>query len=127
MPTSSIDRDDRPIAGRILRAQIGTGAALALLCLAIWGRNGFVSALFGAGTAVIANAYRTFKALQPARTARRALWQLYLAELVNFALTIALFLVAGRWPHVRWLAMLLAYMGTIIALWWVPLVSTGRT
>jgi hypothetical protein len=42
-------------------------------------------------------------------------------------LTVALFLVAGRWPHVHWLALLLAYVGTIIALWWVPLVSTGRT
>jgi F0F1-type ATP synthase assembly protein I len=106
--------------------QIVVGAALALVCFAIWGRNGFVSALFGAGIAVIANAYRTFKALQPARTARRALGQLYLAELVNVVLTIALFLVAGRWPHVQWLGMLLAYVGAIAALWWVPLVSTRR-
>jgi F0F1-type ATP synthase assembly protein I len=103
------------------------GAALALFSLAIWGRSGFVSALFGAGTAVVANAYRTFKALQPARTARRALWQMCLAELVNFVLTIALFLVAGRWPHVQWLPLLLTYAGTMVALWWVPLLSPGHS
>jgi F0F1-type ATP synthase assembly protein I len=101
------------------------GAALALACAGIWGRNGFVSALFGAGTAVVANAYRTFKALQPARTAGRALGQLLLAEFVNVALTIALFLTAGRWPHVQWPAMLLAYAGTIMTLWWVPMVATS--
>jgi F0F1-type ATP synthase assembly protein I len=119
--------DDRPIAGRILRMQVAVGAALALVCFAIWGRVGFVSALMGAGIAVVANAYRTFKALQPARTARRALGQMYLAELVNFVLTIALFLLAGRWPRVAWPALLLAYVGTIVVLWWVPLVSTSRS
>jgi F0F1-type ATP synthase assembly protein I len=125
VPTSS-DSAERSVAGRILRTQIWVGVALALVCLGVWGRNGFVSALFGAGTAVVANAYRTFKALQPARTARRALGQMYLAELVNFALTVALFLMAGRWPHVHWPAMLLAYAGTIVTLWWVPLVATRQ-
>jgi F0F1-type ATP synthase assembly protein I len=125
VPTSSSD-PDRPIAGRVLRAQMGVGAVLSLACFAIWGRSGFVSALIGAGIAVIANAYRTFKALQPASTARRALGKLYLAELVNFGLTIALFLVAGRLPHVQWLALLLTYVGTIVALWWVPLMASTR-
>jgi F0F1-type ATP synthase assembly protein I len=126
VPTSSSDSDDRPIAGRILRTQMGVGAAIALAGLAVWGRNGFVSALVGAGTAVIANAYRTFKALQPASTPRRALGQMYLAELVNFALTVALLLLAARMPHVSWPALLLAYVGTLIVLWWVPMAAAGR-
>jgi F0F1-type ATP synthase assembly protein I len=105
---------------------MGVGAALALACLPVWGRNGFVSALVGAGTAVIANAYRTYKALQPARTARQMLRQLYLAEFVNFALTIALFLLAARMPHVSWPALLLAYVGTLVVLWWVPLAAARR-
>ena len=83
------------LAGRILRMQIGIGAAAGLIGLAIWGRMGLISALVGAATCVIGNAYRTYKSLQPARTARQALGQLYLGELVNFVLTIALFLAAA--------------------------------
>jgi F0F1-type ATP synthase assembly protein I len=126
VPTSSSDSDDRPLAGRILRTQIGVGAAVALASLAIWGRIGLISALVGAATGVIGNAYRTFKALQPARTPRRALGQLYLGELVNFVLTVALFLLAARMPHVSWAALLLAYVGTLIVLWWVPFLSPAR-
>jgi F0F1-type ATP synthase assembly protein I len=126
VPTSSSDSDDRSLAGRILRTQIAVGAAVALASLAIWGRIGLISALVGAATGVIGNAYRTFKALQPARTPRRALGQLYLGEFVNFVLTIALFLLAARVPHVSWPALLLAYVGTLVVLWWVPLASPAR-
>jgi F0F1-type ATP synthase assembly protein I len=126
VPTSSSDSDDRQLAGRILRTQIGVGAAIALASLPLWGRIGLISALAGAATGVIGNAYRTFKALQPARTPRRALGQLYLAELVNFVLTIALLLLAARMPHVSWPALLLAYVGTLVVLWWVPFASPAR-
>jgi F0F1-type ATP synthase assembly protein I len=126
VPTRSSDSDDRPLAGRILRAQIAVGAAVALVSGCVWGRFGLVSALIGAATCVIGNAYRTFKSLQPARTARRALGQLYLGELVNFVLTIALFLAAARMPHVSWPALLLAYVGTLVVLWWVPLASPAH-
>jgi len=126
VPTSSSDSDDRSLAGRILRTQIAVGAVVALASLCVWGRIGLVSALLGAATGVIGNAYRTFKALQPARTPRRALGQLYLGEFVNFVLTIALFLLAARVPHVSWPALLLAYVGTLVALWWVPLASPAR-
>jgi F0F1-type ATP synthase assembly protein I len=126
VPTSSSESDDRPVAGRILRTQIGVGAAVALGSLCVWGRSGMISALVGAGTGVVANAYRTFKALQPARTPRRALGQLYLGELVNFVLTIALFLLAARMPHVSWAALLLAYIGTLVVLWSVPFASAAR-
>jgi F0F1-type ATP synthase assembly protein I len=126
VPTSSSDSDDRQLAGRILRTQIGVGAAIALASLPLWGRIGVISALAGAATGVIGNAYRTFKALQPACTARRALGQLYLAELVNFVLTVALLLLAARMPHVSWPALLLAYVGTLVVLWWVPFASPAR-
>jgi F0F1-type ATP synthase assembly protein I len=126
VPTSSSDLDDRSLVGRILRMQIAVGAAVALASLCVWGRIGLVSALAGAATGVIGNAYRAFKALQPARTARRALGQLYLAELVSFVLTIALLLLAARMPHVSWPALLLAYVATLVVLWWVPFASTAR-
>jgi F0F1-type ATP synthase assembly protein I len=51
---------------------------------------------------------------------------LYLAELVNFVLTIALLLLAARMPHVSWPALLLAYVGTLVVLWWVPFASPAR-
>jgi F0F1-type ATP synthase assembly protein I len=123
VPTSSSDSDDRPLGGRILRTQLGVGGAIALLSLCVWGRMGMISALVGAATCVIGNIYRTYKSLQPAGTARQALGQLYLGELVNFVLTIALFLAAARVPHVSWPALLLAYVGTLVVLWWVPLAS----
>ena len=98
MPTSS-DSDIRPLASRILLVQTGAGAAVALVCLLVWGRYACVSALAGAGTGVVANMYMTFKALQPARTPRRALGQLYLGQLVKVGLTVALFMLAARMPH----------------------------
>ena len=127
MPTSSSDSDDRPLAGRILRTQIGVGAAVALASLCVWGRMGLISALVGAATCVIGNIYRTYKSLQPASTARQALGQLYLGELVNLVLTIALFLAAARVPHLSWPALLLAYVGALVVLWWVPLASPRHT
>jgi F0F1-type ATP synthase assembly protein I len=127
VPTSSSDSDDRPLGGRILRTQIGVGAAVALASLCVWGRVGLISALIGAATCVLGNAYRTFKSLQPASTARQALGQLYLGELVNLVLTIALFLAAARLPHLSWPALLLAYVGTLVVLWWVPMASPRHT
>jgi F0F1-type ATP synthase assembly protein I len=126
VPTSSSDSDDQPLAGRILRAQIVVGAGVAVVALAIWGVTGLVSALIGAATGVTGNAYRTYKVLQPARTARLALRQVYLGEFVNVALTIALLSLAARVPHLSWLALLLAYAGTLGALWWVPFASPAR-
>jgi len=49
VPTSSIS-DIRPLASRILLVQTGAGAAVALVCLLVWGRYACVSALAGGGT-----------------------------------------------------------------------------
>ena len=126
VPTSNSDSGNRPVAGRILRMQIGVGAAVALLSLAIWGRTALMSALVGAATGVIANAYMMFKALRPARTARAALAAVYVGQIVKFALTIAAFLWAARIPHVSWLALMSAYVGTLAVSWWVPTAETPR-
>jgi ATP synthase protein I len=126
VPTSS-DSDIRPLASRILLVQTGAGAAVALVCLLVWGRYAWVSALAGAGTGVVANMYMTFKALQPARTPRRALGQLYLGQLVKVGLTVVLFMAAARIPHVSWPALLIAYLATLVVFWWVPLASAPRT
>jgi len=126
MPTGS-DSDIRPLASRILLVQTGAGATVALVCLLVWGRYAFVSALAGAGTGLVANLYMTFKALQPARTPRRALGQLYLGQLVKVGLTVALFMLAARLPHVSWPALLIAYLATLVVFWWVPFSAASRT
>ena len=126
MPTSS-DSDIRPLASRILLVQTGAGAAVALVCLLVWGRYACRSALAGALTGVVANMYMTFKALQPARTPRRALGQLYLGQLVKVALTVALFVLAARMPHVSWPALLIGYLATLVVFWWVPFASAPCT
>ena len=126
MPASS-DSDIRPLASRILLVQTGAGAAVALVCLLVWGRYACRSALAGALTGVVANMYMTFKALQPARTPRRALGQLYLGQLVKVALTVALFVLAARMPHVSWPALLIGYLATLVVFWWVPFASAPCT
>ncbi len=126
MPTSS-DSDIRPLASRILLVQTGAGAAVALVCLLVWGRFACFSALAGALTGVVANMYMTFKALQPARTPGRALGQLYLGQLVKVALTVALFVLAARMPQVSWPALLSAYLATLVVFWWVPFAAVPRT
>ncbi|HEX2790222.1 MAG TPA: ATP synthase subunit I [Steroidobacteraceae bacterium] len=125
MPISS-DADIRPLASRILLVQTGAGAAVALVCLLVLGRYACVSALAGAATGVAANLYMTFKALHPARTPRRALAQLYLGQLVKVALTVVLFMLAARVPHVSWPPLLIAYVATLVVFWWVPFASAPR-
>jgi ATP synthase protein I len=126
VPTSS-DSDIRPLASRILLVQTGAGATVALVCLLVWGRYACISALAGAGTGLVANLYMTFKALQPARTPRRALGQLYLGQLVKVGLTVALFMLAARLPYLSWPALLIAYLATLVVFWWVPFAATPRT
>src|ERR1700728_4216090 len=125
VPTNS-DSDIRPLASRILLVQTGAGAAVALVCLLVWGRYACISALAGAGTGLVANLYMTFKVLRPARTPRRALRQLYLGQLVKVALTVALFMLAARMPHLGWPALLIAYAATLGVFWWGPVVTRPR-
>lgn len=119
MPKSS-ESDIRPLARRILLLQGGAGLAVALACLAIGGRDVCISALAGTITGVVANMYMTFKALQPARTPQGALGRLYFGQLIKVAVTVALFICAGRLPHLSWPALLVAYLATLVVFWWVP-------
>ena len=128
VPTSDSDSGNRlagarPAVGRILRMQIGVGAVVALSSLALGGRRALISALIGATTGVVANAYMMFKALRPAGSARAALGQLYMGQLAKVALTIAAFLWAARMPNVSWLALMSAYVGTLSVSWWLPLTT----
>ncbi len=124
MPISR-DSDTRAIGVRILLVQTGAGATVALVCLLVWGRYACLSALAGAGTGIIANMYMTFRALQPARTPRRALGQLYLGQLVKVGLTVALLMLAARMPRVSWPALLIAYLATLVVFWWVPFAAAS--
>ena len=136
VPTSNSDSDNRPaaarlagarlIAGRILKMQVCVGAAVALISFAFKGRPALMSALAGAATGVVANAYMMFKALGATRSARGALGQLLMGQLVKIALTIAAFLWAARIPHVSWLALMCAYVGTLAVVWLVPLLTPDR-
>jgi F0F1-type ATP synthase assembly protein I len=96
---------------------------VALASLGVGGRTALISALVGAATGVIANAYMMLKALRPARTARAALAALYMGQVVKLALTIAAFMWAARIPHVSWLALMSAYVGILAVSWWVPMVA----
>ncbi len=124
MPISR-DSDTRALGVRILLVQTGAGATVALVCLLVWGRYACLSALAGAGTGIIANMYMTFRALQPARTPRRALGQLYLGQLVKVGLTVALLMLAARMPQVSWPALLIAYLATLVVFWWVPFTAAS--
>jgi ATP synthase protein I len=121
----SRDSDTRALGVRILLVQTGAGATVALVCLLVWGRYACLSALAGAGTGIIANMYMTFRALQPARTPRRALGQLYLGQLVKVGLTVALLMLAARMPQVSWPALLIAYLATLVVFWWVPFTAAS--
>ena len=118
--------NDRPVAGRILRMQIAVSAVVVLASLALKGRMGLVSALIGAATGVIANAYMMLKALRPARSASGALGALLMGQIVKVALTVAAFIWAARIPHLSWLALMCAYAGTMVVVWWVPLMASPR-
>jgi ATP synthase protein I len=123
----SRDSDLRPLGVRILLVQTGVGATVSLVCLLVWGRYACLSALAGAATGIIANMYMTFKALQPARTPRRALGQLYLGQVVKVGLTVALFMLAARMPRVSWPALLIAYLATLVVFWWVPFAAASSS
>lgn len=132
MPSSS-DSATRPLAQRVLLLQAALGLAVALACLGGWGRNGFVSALAGAFTGVIANLYMTLRALAPARTPQAALGRLYFGQLTKLVVSVGLFVLAFLFlpkagVHVVWLALLAAYLATLAASWWVTfrLVRRGQ-
>jgi F0F1-type ATP synthase assembly protein I len=122
VPTSS-DSDLRRLAHRVLMLQALAGLVVALICLAVWGRYGFTSAVAGAVTGVVANLYMTFRALQPASSPTAALGRLYFGQLVKVIVTIGLFVLAAVLlrPHVVWWALLVAYLATLVVSWSAPL------
>jgi F0F1-type ATP synthase assembly protein I len=122
MVTGNINsnNDIRPLAARILRWQMGLALAVAMIAGLGWGRRAGLSALAGGAIGVIANLYMTLKALKPAVTPAGALGRLYMGQLVKVAITVGLFVAAARVRGLSWPALLIAYLGTLVAFWWVP-------
>lgn len=122
MVTGNINsnNDIRPLAARILQWQMGVALAVAVTAGLGWGRRAGLSALAGGAIGVIANLYMTLKALKPAATPAGALGRLYMGQLVKVAITVGLFVSAARVRGLSWPALLIAYLGTLAAFWWVP-------
>ncbi len=124
MPISS-DSDVRRLAHRVLVLQGTVGLVVALVCLAVWGRTGLVSAVAGAVTGMVANLYMTLRALRPARTRSAALGRLYFGQLVKLVVTVGLFALAYViLPRVTWPALLVAYLATLVVSWRVSFALT---
>lgn len=122
MVTGNINsnNDIRPLAARILRWQVGVALGVGTVAGLGWGRRAGLSALAGGAIGVIANLYMTLRALKPASTPAGALGRLYMGQLVKVAITVGLLVVAARVPGLSWPALLFAYLGTLVAFWWVP-------
>jgi F0F1-type ATP synthase assembly protein I len=122
MVTGNINsnNDIRPLAARILQWQTGVALGVAGIAGLGWGRLAGLSALAGGAIGVIANLYMTLRALKPAATPGGALGRLYMGQLVKVAITVGLFVAATRMHGLSWPALLIAYLGTLVAFWWVP-------
>ncbi len=114
------------LAGRILQWQAGVAAAAAVVAGLGWGAHAGLSALAGGAIGVIANLYMTFRALRPADSPQGALGRLMMGQLVKVAITVGLFWVASRQAWMSWPALLIGYLGTLVAFWWVPYRSSGQ-
>lgn len=119
------DPEMRRLARRILLVQMAATLGIAVLCLLVWGSRPGLSALAGGSIGVIANLYMTLKALQSADTPHGALGRIFVGQLVKVAITVGLFWVASRVSGLSWPALLVAYLTTLIAFWWVPFSSSG--
>lgn len=114
------------LAVRILQSQAGVAAAAAVVAGLGWGWHAGLSALAGGAIGLIANLYMTFRALRPADSPHGALGRLVMGQLVKVAITVGLFWVASRQAWMSWPALLIGYLGTLVAFWWVPYRSSGQ-
>lgn len=130
MPTSS-DVNARSLANRVLLAQAVIGLVVTLACWP-WGWQTSLSGLAGAVTGVVANLYMTFRAMQPARTARAALGRMYFGQLLKVVLTVVLLVaavlvlqrVAGR---VSVPALIVGYIAVLAVSWVVSFLGLRGT
>lgn len=80
------------------------------------------SALIGGSICVISNWYfaRHFFAFSGARSARRIIKAVYLAEVIKFLLSMALFAAAFHYLHVSALPFFISYIITQWMFWFAP-------
>src|SRR5688572_22086359 len=100
--------------------------AIAVICYASLGERQGLSALAGGAIAVIANAYMTVTALRTPRSPGGALGRLLFGQMVKWALTVALFIIAARTGKAHWPSLLGAYVATLAVFWLVPLLMSPR-
>lgn len=114
------DTETRRVAARILVAQLAVTAVIAGLAYGVAGALAGGSAALGGGIGIIANLYMTLTSLWPSRNARQALRRLCVGQAIKVVLTVAMFVAAALTLSVSWPAMLVAYVATLLAFWWVP-------
>ena len=123
---SNSNNDIGRLALRILQWQAGVALAAAAVAALGWGRRAGLSALAGGAIGLIANLYMTLRSLRAAKSAGDALGRVLMGQMVKVAITVGLFVAAARFPGLVWPAMLIGYIATLIAFWWVPFRWSGR-
>lgn len=125
------DTETRRLAAGILIAQLAMTAIIATVAYFAAGGLAGGSAAVGGAIGIIANLYITLTTLRPHGSARQAVRRLYVGQAVKVGLTVMMFIVVARSLVVSWPALLLAYIATLMAYWWVPfraaMRSTGKT
>jgi ATP synthase protein I len=109
-----------------VRVQAITTVAVVALCLMAGGRAAAGSVLFGAGVAWVTTFYASSRARVPEYSAGAALRRVLVGEFIKVLVTIALFAVAGRVPHMVWPALLCGYAAALMA-YWLPLIRGAES
>lgn len=120
------DTETRRVAGRILVAQLAVTVVVAVLAYVVAGALAGGSAALGGGIGITANLYMTLTSLRPSSNARQAVRRLYVGQAIKVVLTLAMFIAAAKSFAVSWPAMLVAYVATLLAFWWVPFRASMR-
>jgi F0F1-type ATP synthase, subunit I len=122
----AVDTETRRIAGRILVAQLAVTVIVAVVAYVVAGALAGGSAALGGGIGITANLYMTLTSLRPSSDARQAVRRLYVGQAIKVVLTLAMFIAAAMSLTVSWPAMLVAYVATLLAFWWVPFRAAMR-
>ena len=95
------------------------GAAVAAVCLAVWGSRAGASALLGAGIGVAATSLMAFAMLRHGEgaSAQRVAWSFFSGWVVKVGFTLALLVMAFRSTKVDAVALLAAYVATFFGYW----------
>ncbi|MDY6941539.1 MAG: ATP synthase subunit I [Pseudomonadota bacterium] len=109
----------KTIVGRILLWQIGVSLAAATAFFFVWDVRNALAALAGGGINVIASGYFALRLFSPSPGAPpdQLLSALVRGEAMKWVVTIALFIVAIRYFHEQFVALILTYMAATSIYW----------